>query len=1845
MVMRKLSLAIVGLALTCLSPFAVGRAQSTQVSRREAEWKSYALPQADFVRRVDSSGTVLFRVPENWKPEEPATGQQEEKSYRFIGPHSSLLQVSVQKIPDGLPLQDYLAAILRQLRNLPGSADSLIVRHTELSGLEARETLFELPDENGDLTRRLIWCAVSGPTAVAIVLIEPADLTAEIEPSFRAVVQSAMILDKDKYSAFAALRRAAIKEDKPARIDEVQSIIATVNGLDAPARTTAIAKLASIFSTVPDSAVDMLLDRRSLVRAAAVDAIAISKNRVLDPLLLNALHDKEVFVSDRAARAVASMPNIVAALRSESFDWISPELTGRVWSYLNKSARLQILADGFGVAAQTGVRRTTSSGRSSAAATESTDVDPSGQLSLLILVSDISAQDFKLPFAQILRAKNDVLTAVALQVALDRHESLPVAELLKLLSSAAVEGQRLAARNLGESATVANITQIEDFAKRLAALPAPAAIAQPISTAANSKQSAQNKRLAEELRIAIKKIRLRDALANASMDSRMQLLKGALTDPDLADWVWSRYVREEKPLPVVGPELKRNSSPVQISALGANAFPERVGRYVAIPQPASLFRKLGESLNSIQMESARTQANLVLVLNTLHGQLAQQLAAPSDQSVFDYSGIKITEPIAMAAWTATGAPPGLASAQRKAIVLGVADRYRFERSLTLYQKQIGNFASLPDYLSVGARFLGVLPVILPLSADMLLKEKPEEKKEVPVLNYGFSVETDLDGYTVKLITQRRMSAQGIITNDTAYLTYVGDVALLTPDLDSMRDVLQRMQNGGPALAANNEFKSAVASGGDAVYLSNFAELFGTLAANPGPPIKETGALKISNTSWESSHHLTFSESDWGKPLITFQPDELSAPRNLLPRSTVVYFFMKIDGTAALQDWGKELYSSDSLSSVASAWAIDFEKEVLPELGPECGAAVLALPDVTGSEWQAPMAIFFKLKSDKLQRAFDEGRLFKNSSERGGFVKLQLGSADYFVTIKSGFLVAANSAGVLPLLDQKEKLGSSPDFAKAEKRTPAGVVAFGGYNLEATSALRTLTADSVKAQQAEMILSLTRAFHSPSFYATSNRGSIDARSSVSMDREGRYSIAELQSLTANSELTFAVLEPTGIPIVNQSRIKSLGLRIHARAAGEIERIAEDVVSAYQVVDKRSERELRLRVLPRRTEPKESVALPIKTPAFARFLEPTKEIRSDEKSVIEKAREIAGADRDAWSVARKLSDWTYKNLTWKRVDYADAAQTLATREADCYEFSKLYVAMARSLGLPARVVSGLAYSGSAFGGHAWVEVYAGSWIEIDPTWGTDFVDATHVKDSSGALLTYAALNLVQLEVLEAPRAVEDFQLDANSLVKKLHEELPQGRSAALGAALDMAVLTDEVMGEGAWSAMSDSERDQISATYPRVISEITSWLKKTDLSGGDLRLLSVKVEGNRAQALLMEPVNSDEVLVKLSLLRREGVWLLTDIVQTDTGLRVISETLLPTIGEIRERRNGKKQSGAGATDFVRLLLKLKRDPQAAIQLADRLLKDNAGDRGLRYLKSLALAQGEKAEEAVKLWTELSEEQSPLAVAVLSLAQHYENSENEAERKKAIEFYERYLAFEPDDPRAHTGLANLYYNTSDYPRAETEYRAAIERDSTNTDVYLDLAELYGLRKRFSEAAAVLDEAAKRTGTKDDLVAMLLLKFWLGDQDDAPEGFAASQPQRMAQSAPANLNLARIRVDNGRPREALPLLRKAAVLDRKSSDPYDVMAEVQRKLSNWTAALTAADTAIRLSGKDGDAHFHRACALARLGRRTAALASLKRAIELDEDISYVLEEEEDLKPLAAMPEFKKLLPKREKE
>ncbi|MGL4555594.1 MAG: transglutaminase-like domain-containing protein, partial [Gemmataceae bacterium] len=138
---------------------------------------------------------------------------------------------------------------------------------------------------------------------------------------------------------------------------------------------------------------------------------------------------------------------------------------------------------------------------------------------------------------------------------------------------------------------------------------------------------------------------------------------------------------------------------------------------------------------------------------------------------------------------------------------------------------------------------------------------------------------------------------------------------------------------------------------------------------------------------------------------------------------------------------------------------------------------------------------------------------------------------------------------------------------------------------------------------------------------------------------------------------------------------------------------------------------------------------------RWTRHTPRIQCDEKAIREKAEEAVGDEKDPLKRARRLARWVYKAL---KKSYSDNAETslevLQHKAGDCTEHALLYVALCRSLGIPAREVGGLAYvrgSKPMLGWHAWAEVHDGhQWISVDPTWDQFYVDGTHLKLSEGS-----------------------------------------------------------------------------------------------------------------------------------------------------------------------------------------------------------------------------------------------------------------------------------------------------------------------------------------------------------------------------------------------------------------------------------------------------------------------------------------------------------------------------------
>lgn len=146
----------------------------------------------------------------------------------------------------------------------------------------------------------------------------------------------------------------------------------------------------------------------------------------------------------------------------------------------------------------------------------------------------------------------------------------------------------------------------------------------------------------------------------------------------------------------------------------------------------------------------------------------------------------------------------------------------------------------------------------------------------------------------------------------------------------------------------------------------------------------------------------------------------------------------------------------------------------------------------------------------------------------------------------------------------------------------------------------------------------------------------------------------------------------------------------------------------------------------------IRIPVRDGALRESLEPTSFLQSDDENIRRLARQIVGQERDGAGAARRLMDWVYANLEKRpTVSLPSALEVLQLRAGDCNEHATLMAALARAVGLPARVAVGVVYMGNGFFYHAWNEVWLGSWISLDPVMAQFPADVTHLKFVDGGL----------------------------------------------------------------------------------------------------------------------------------------------------------------------------------------------------------------------------------------------------------------------------------------------------------------------------------------------------------------------------------------------------------------------------------------------------------------------------------------------------------------------------------
>jgi transglutaminase-like putative cysteine protease len=123
------------------------------------------------------------------------------------------------------------------------------------------------------------------------------------------------------------------------------------------------------------------------------------------------------------------------------------------------------------------------------------------------------------------------------------------------------------------------------------------------------------------------------------------------------------------------------------------------------------------------------------------------------------------------------------------------------------------------------------------------------------------------------------------------------------------------------------------------------------------------------------------------------------------------------------------------------------------------------------------------------------------------------------------------------------------------------------------------------------------------------------------------------------------------------------------------------------------------------------------------EPNAEIRSF-------AREIAGSAPDRLSMLHALLDTLPQTITFDTDPthaHTTAAEAFALKRGVCQDISHIFIASARSLGIPARYVSGYLHRADGQNdqqaGHAWTEAFVDGlgWVAFDATNGMCATDA--------------------------------------------------------------------------------------------------------------------------------------------------------------------------------------------------------------------------------------------------------------------------------------------------------------------------------------------------------------------------------------------------------------------------------------------------------------------------------------------------------------------------------------------
>jgi len=139
------------------------------------------------------------------------------------------------------------------------------------------------------------------------------------------------------------------------------------------------------------------------------------------------------------------------------------------------------------------------------------------------------------------------------------------------------------------------------------------------------------------------------------------------------------------------------------------------------------------------------------------------------------------------------------------------------------------------------------------------------------------------------------------------------------------------------------------------------------------------------------------------------------------------------------------------------------------------------------------------------------------------------------------------------------------------------------------------------------------------------------------------------------------------------------------------------------------------------------------ADAALLQPERFLEVGSPAITRATEEALQGETNSAAAAARIEEWVYENTSFhdQLGPILSAEDVLENGGGVCRDFAALYVAMARTAGIPSRMVLGLIYAKGGFYLHSWAESFVGEWLPVDPTRAGRPVDATHITLTRGTV----------------------------------------------------------------------------------------------------------------------------------------------------------------------------------------------------------------------------------------------------------------------------------------------------------------------------------------------------------------------------------------------------------------------------------------------------------------------------------------------------------------------------------